>query len=107
MKPLNCCKGCKGLNENGEFRNELRCHFSCNKHAFEYIKKLYDDQKEDRGCSTCRYCEHVCNYPGFVTAEESVCKAGLECDTVLFTVKNCPKWAGEFERLKGEKNEQS
>lgn len=44
------------------------------------------------------YKEHVCNYPSYVTAEESICRAGLECDTVCFTIKNCPKWVGKFER---------
>ena len=98
MIPLNCCKGCDGLNENGTFRNKLRCLVSCDKHALEYVKRLYDEQKGDKGCSTCKHCEHIHNYPGFVTAEESVCRAGLECDTVHFTVKNCPRWTGKFER---------
>ena len=97
MKPLNCCKGCKGLNENGEFKNTLRCLLSCNKYAFESVKSLYDKQKGDRGCSTCKYCKQVFNYSDYVTAEESICVAGLECDTILFTVKNCPKWVGKFE----------
>jgi hypothetical protein len=96
MKPLNCCKGCKGLNENGEFRNKLRCTF-CKKYALERAKEIYDKQKVNRGCSTCKYCEHVRNCLDYVTAEESVCTAGLECDTINFTVKNCPKWAGKFE----------
>lgn len=97
MIPLNCCKGCDGLNENGVFRNKLRCLVSCDKHALEYVKRLYDEQKVDKGCSTCKHCEHIHNYPDFVMAEESICRAGLECDTVHFTVKNCPKWIGKFE----------
>ena len=97
MKPLNCCKDCNELNENSTFRNKLKCLLSCDKYFFEDAKRLYNEQKENKGCSTCKYCEHIYNYPGFVTAEESICKAGLECDTVWFTIKNCPKWIGKFE----------
>lgn len=96
MKPLNCCKSCEGLNEKGTFRNKLKCKF-CDKYASEVTKKLYDEQKKEKGCSTCKYCEHIHNYPGFVTAEECICSVGLRCDTVYFTIKNCPKWAGRFE----------
>lgn len=53
---------------------------------------LHEKLKVKKGCSTCEYCMHVRNYPGFVTAEECECTAGLECDTVLFSVENCPKW---------------
>lgn len=97
MIPLNCCKSYDGLNENGTFRNKLRCLITCDEYFFECTKKLYDEQKGDRGCSTCKNCKHIHDYPGFVTAEESVCIVGLECDTVSFTVKNCPKWVGQFE----------
>ena len=100
MKPLNCCKSCEGLNENGTFRNKLKCLVSCDKYVFENVKRLYDKQKVDKGCSTCKYCEHIYNYPGYVTAEESICRVGLECDTVYFTIKNCPKWVGNFEESK-------
>ena len=96
MKPLNCCKSCDGLTENGTFRNKLKCLF-CHEYALENIKRLYNEQKENKGCSTCKHCEPVYNYPSFVTAEESICRAGLEWDTVYFTVKNCPKWIGTFE----------
>ena len=96
MKPLNCCKCCIGLNENGTFKNKLKCLF-CDKYALEKTKILYNEQKLERGCSTCECCKHVRNYPGFVTGEESICMAGLKCDTVNFTVKNCPKWIGKFE----------
>ena len=41
---------------------------------------------KDRGC------KHVINYPGFVTGEECECTVGLECDTVLHTIKNCSKY---------------
>jgi hypothetical protein len=96
MKPLNCCKNCDGLNENGTFRNKLRCIMSCDNYVVEETMKLYNEQKDDKGCSTCKHCEHIHDYPAYVTAEESICRAGLECDTVYFTVKNCPKWVGKF-----------
>ena len=91
MIPLNCCEGCKGLNKNGTFKNKLKCMF-CDGYVIEATKKLYNEQRKDKGCSTCKHCEHVYDYPGFITAEESICKAGLKCDTVYFTVKNCPNW---------------
>lgn len=96
MKPINCCIGCDGINENGTFRNKLKCMF-CNDYALEITMKLYNEQKSDRGCSTCKNCEHKYNYPNYVISEECVCTIGLECDTVYFTVKNCPKWVGTFE----------
>ena len=96
MKPINCCIGCDGLNESGNFRNKLKCMFF-DDYATEEIMRLYNEQKSDRGCSTCKNCEHKYNYPDYVTGEECVCTVGLECDTVLFTVKNCPKWVGLFE----------
>lgn len=54
--------------------------------------KLYNEMALERGCVTCANCEHVQDYPGFVTAEECECKVGLRCDTVLHNVKNCKKW---------------
>lgn len=96
MKPINCCKGCKWLNENGTFRNKLRCMF-CDAYFQEETGRLYDEQKSRKGCSTCINCKHVYDYPGFVTAEENVCVAGLECDTVTFEVKDCPEWKGKYE----------
>ena len=47
---------------------------------------------KNRGCSTCGNCKHVIDYPGFVTGEECECTVGLKCDTVLFTIKDCPKY---------------
>ena len=97
MKPLNCCKGCMGLNENGTCKNKLKCLF-CDDYALEQTKILYNEQKLEMGCSTCENCKHVRDYPGFITGEECICAAGLKCDTVCFTVKNCPKWIGKFEK---------
>lgn len=57
-----------------------------------FIKKCHEELKKERGCSTCKNLKHVRDYPGFVDAEENECTARLECDTVLFSVKNCPKW---------------
>ena len=62
------------------------------KEDWEELKNIYIEQIKNRGCSTCIHCIHIINYPGFVTGEESECNAGLECDTVLFSVKNCTKW---------------
>lgn len=105
MKPLECCKNCNGINESGEFRNRLNCVFSCDRYASENMKNLYDNLKVNKGCSTCKNCEYVRKYPDYITAEECVCTVGLECDTVLFTVKNCPKWVGKFEsEEKNDKN---
>lgn len=55
-------------------------------------KKIHDELKVKKGCSTCNHCIHVIDLPGFVTGEECECDAGLECDTVLFSVENCSKW---------------
>lgn len=62
------------------------------KEDFERYKKLHDELAREKGCSTCKYCVRVRHYPGFVTGEECECTAGLKCDTVLFSVSNCPKW---------------
>ena len=62
-------------------------------------KELHYELAEKRGCSTCKHCVHVRNYPDFVTGEECVCSAGLECDTVLFSVINCPEWIDGYEEL--------
>ena len=97
MKPLNCCKSCEGLNKNGVFKNKLKCMFYCDDYALEKIKRLYNEQKSNKGCSTCKNCKHVRNYPDYVTGEECDCTVGLQCDTVLFKVKDCPKWIGQFE----------
>jgi hypothetical protein len=97
MKPLDCCKDCEGFNkENGIFRNKLKCFF-CDTYSLESIKLRYNELKKKKGCSTCKYCERAHDYPSFTTGEECICKAGLECDTVCFTVKDCPKWIGVFE----------
>lgn len=53
---------------------------------------LHNRLKKKKGCSTCLNCIHARNYPGFVTAEECECIAGLKCDTVMFKVKNCDQW---------------
>lgn len=101
MKPRKCCENCDGLNELGQFKNKLKCLFNCKEYVAEEVKELYDKQKVNKGCSTCKYCAHDHNYPGFITGEECVCNAGLKCDTVLFSVKNCPKWVGRMEETNG------
>lgn len=67
----------------------------------EFIRKCHEEQKVKKGCSTCKNIRHVIDYPGFVTGEENECTAGLTCDTVLFSVTDCPKW--EEQELKGDK----
>jgi len=99
MKPLKCCKTCNNY-KGGQFRNKLKCMF-CEAYGKELILKLYNEQKVDKGCSTCKYCEHIRDYPAYVTGEECECTAGLKCDTVLFAVKNCSKWAGKYESEEG------
>lgn len=56
------------------------------------LKQVFDMCAKDRGCSTCENCVHVRDYPGFITSEENECTVGLECDTVFFSVKNCPQY---------------
>ena len=56
------------------------------------FKKIFDEAAKNKGCATCENLRHVIDYPGFVTGEENECTVGLECDTVLFSVKNCPEY---------------
>lgn len=58
----------------------------------EFIRKIFNEQKQKHGCTTCENCVHVISYPGFVTGEECECSAGLECDTILDSVTNCKKY---------------
>ena len=95
MKPLKCCKGCIGLDENGTFKNKFKCRF-CDDYYREILMKVYNENKSDKGCDTCKNCEHVRNY-SHTAGEEYECTVGLQCDTVYFEVKNCPKWIGQFE----------
>lgn len=97
MKPLNCCKGCEKRTDDDKFRNMLWCSLMCTQYFTEQSKILYNEQKKEKGCSTCKHCVCVRHFPGFVTGEECECTAGLECDTVTFRVKNCPKWVGKHE----------
>lgn len=56
------------------------------------LRELHEKLSKEKGCVTCRNCKQIYRYPGFVTAEECVCTAGLICDTVLHSVKNCKKY---------------
>lgn len=91
-------RGVKSQNRGKEksMGNKLRRIFSPTpedqEEIFQNLLKWHNNRKKERGCSTCKHCIHVINYPGFVTAEECECDAGLECDTVLHSVKKCPKW---------------
>lgn len=61
--------------------------------AKEKYELMFAKLAKEQGCSTCKHCKPTGRYyPNYVTAEHNYCDAGLECDTVLFTVKNCPKW---------------
>ncbi len=63
----------------------------------EFYKKqfeLYKYISKQKGCSTCANKKHVVSYPNYVIAEEYKCTVGLECDTVLHSVNNCPKYKG-------------
>lgn len=60
-------------------------------------RALHEELAKKKGCSTCGNKKHVIDYPGFVTGEENECTAGLKCDTVLFTVTNCPRWRDGWE----------
>ena len=95
MKPLGCCKRCNNF-KNGQFRNGFKCVF-CEEYGKELSLQLYNEQKVDKGYATCKNCNHVREYPAYVTGEECICTAGLECDTVLFTVKDCKAWVGKYE----------
>ena len=72
-----------------------------------YMDQVYDTKAcnlsvelaKKKGCSTCKHCVHVREFPDYVTGEECECSAGLECDTVLFSVKNCPEWIDGYEEL--------
>ena len=61
------------------------------------LKLLHDELAVKKGCSTCKHCIHVRDLPGVMTGEECECDAGLECDTVLFSVENCPRWEDDME----------
>lgn len=68
---------------------------------WERYMKLHRELAKKKGCSTCGNIRHVISYPGFVMGEENECTAGLECDTVLFTVKNCPQWVDRCTNMRG------
>lgn len=66
---------------------------------WQKYKKLHYELAEKKGCSTCKHCVHVRTYPDYVTGEECECSAGLECDTVLFSITNCPEWIDGYEEF--------
>ena len=65
--------------------------------AKERCRKLHEELAVKRGCSTCKHCIHVRDYPDYVIGEECECDAGFVCDTVLFKVENCEKWEDDKE----------
>lgn len=76
--------------------NKLRSMFNPTPEEAEALnkrlKKIFDEAAKSRGCATCQNLQHVVDYPGFVTGEENECTVGLQCDTVYFTVNNCPQY---------------
>ena len=76
--------------------NKLREIF--NKSFDNKSYQIHKQLAENRGCSTCKHCIHVFNYPSYVTGEECECDVGLQCDTVLFSVTDCEKWEDEYVR---------
>ena len=59
------------------------------------MKKVFEESAKKRGCSTCMHCvddENLPYYPNFVTVERCKCLIGLKCDTVMFTISNCPQY---------------
>lgn len=56
------------------------------------LKTIHDELAKDRGCVTCKNKIHIVSFPGFVMGEEWKCTKGLDCDTVLCRIKNCPEW---------------
>lgn len=69
---------------------------------FERYLQIHKELSVKRGCSTCKHCKHVLDLPGFVTGEECECDVGLQCDTVLFRIKNCELWEDSLEQVKLE-----
>lgn len=59
------------------------------------IQELFNEAAKNKGCATCKKCvedKSIGYLPNFVTAERNKCLEGLRCDTVLFSVKNCPRY---------------
>ena len=93
MKPLKICEKCEHFdNDKKWFKNRIYCNFSCDEYFKEIGLAIHEELKENKGCSTCKNCVRVRQYPDYFTAEECECLAGLKCDTVLFKVSNCDKW---------------
>lgn len=76
--------------------NNLRSIFNPTPEEAEVLnqrfRKIFEAAAKSKGCSTCANKRHIVDYPGYVTGEENECTVGLECDTVYFTVKNCPQY---------------
>ena len=79
--------------------NKLRTIFckTLEKKDFELYQNMRNELAKKIECSTCKYCVHIHSYPSYVVGEECECTAGLKCDTVLFSVSNCPKW--EYKKM--------
>lgn len=83
----------------GNFNRTFNPTFEEQKEYEERYLRLYKEIADKRECSTCANCIQVDSYPGFVIAEECKCRVGLECDTVYFTIRNCPGWVVQESNL--------
>ena len=62
------------------------------------MKDLHDKAAVEKGCATCRNKELIGEYnPSWYDCEKYRCTMGLECDTMLSSVKDCPMWEDGFE----------
>ena len=75
-----------------DFRRTFRPTPEEKKKDIEFLQRLWDENKKKRGCLTCANSKHIRNYPGFVLGEEYECIVGLECDTILDSVRNCEQY---------------
>lgn len=85
----------------GTWNSFRRAFFPTEKEKEEKWKsyqKLCRDLAKEKGCSTCKFRIKKPNQPklpDYILNEENMCIRGLECDTVVFSVKNCPLYKSE------------
>lgn len=59
------------------------------KHDYEFIEKIYNDQKKNRDCHTCVNCIITGTCQGY---PEAKCVVGYEPDPVYNSRKNCDQY---------------
>lgn len=92
--------------------NRLRRIFNPSPEVFaedlKTIKAIHKEVAKEHDCSTCKHIKHINDYPGYYTGEEYECAVGLTCNTILYSVKNCPNWMDRWDSCdnleKGERN---